>query len=276
MLIRGIPAALILGVIYVYLTKWIPFIYLECLITMGYGAILGFIIGAGAESGNSRNKAQVGLVSTAIGLLAVLWVWVFYFHVHGGVWVLDPLGLLMLVTKLGSVQTMTVGRFSSSGITISGLGIYLIWLCEALMIIGFAIATAVQTIASHPFCENCMKWTESVPDGSIRMKPFDLNAFLAAVAEWNRTYFDALELAAPDDKEGFTLKFAHCPRCQNLIALSMDQLVHKVDKKGKVEELKTQPVMNLLIDRDLMQRLLVKKQTPLQPAPVLAEPHVGA
>src|SRR5215475_2687035 len=64
-----------LGIAYSYLIKWIPFIYLNFLITLGYGFGFGFVTLYCMKSGKVRNVLVAMLTGLAVGGLAWYFSW---------------------------------------------------------------------------------------------------------------------------------------------------------------------------------------------------------
>src|SRR5215472_15573104 len=71
----GAIAAFPLGLAYSYLINWIPFIYLNFFITLGYGFLFGFITRQLLKFGKVRNNLVALLSSGAVGLLAWYGSW---------------------------------------------------------------------------------------------------------------------------------------------------------------------------------------------------------
>ncbi len=55
MILFGLAGAVAGGAIYGYLIFYIPFIYLNFFITLGFGALVGYLVGMGAKIGKIRN-----------------------------------------------------------------------------------------------------------------------------------------------------------------------------------------------------------------------------
>src|SRR5579862_2664988 len=64
-----------LGLLYSYLIKWIPIIYLNFLVTAGYGGLFGFITQKFLKFGKVRNNTLALLTATIVGLLAWYGSW---------------------------------------------------------------------------------------------------------------------------------------------------------------------------------------------------------
>src|SRR3982750_2429030 len=74
----GFINGLILASVYAYLISYIPFIYPNFFLTIGYGLLLGFIVGSVMRWGKVRNRwvgAIVVLVVAAVSLYFSWAVW---------------------------------------------------------------------------------------------------------------------------------------------------------------------------------------------------------
>src|SRR5512146_3526374 len=77
MLVFGAAGALVLGLIYAYATDYIPLVYLNMLLVIGYGCGVGACVHFGAKFGKVRNGKLLLLGGFAAGLMAEYtnWVW---------------------------------------------------------------------------------------------------------------------------------------------------------------------------------------------------------
>lgn len=84
-----------LGLAYAYLIKWIPFVYLNILLTIGYGALLGLAVGWTLQRCRVRNLPVTLVLAVVVGVAANYLQW--SGHVHallGGAPLLSPPRLL--------------------------------------------------------------------------------------------------------------------------------------------------------------------------------------
>src|SRR5262245_30482237 len=125
-----------LGYAYSYLINWIPFIYLNFLLTAGYGFLFGFLTGLMVKIGKVRNT----LVACQCGLLAGVFGWYFAWngHVHalskGGPALFLPGEILRAMQYL--YQNGSWGL--SSGGNVTGIPLAIVWAVEAVVMIGLS------------------------------------------------------------------------------------------------------------------------------------------
>ncbi|RZK26574.1 MAG: hypothetical protein EOO63_14520 [Hymenobacter sp.] len=60
LLAGGVAAALVLALVYIYAVWYIPFIYINFILCLGFGLLLGAALAALARLGKLRNPAAVG------------------------------------------------------------------------------------------------------------------------------------------------------------------------------------------------------------------------
>src|SRR4030095_13919240 len=64
-----------LGLLYAYATTWLPFVYLNILMTIGYGALVGAIGVTILKRCRVRNNTVAAVGALASGLLVLYFIW---------------------------------------------------------------------------------------------------------------------------------------------------------------------------------------------------------
>src|SRR6185295_8381476 len=123
--IVGIPAVIVLAFAYGYLSRYIPCVgYVSVFLTIGYGLLIGYLIGRAAKASKCRNKAVVVLLGIVLGAFAVYCAWVVFIYtfVSGapGVSVWDiftsPKLLWNVITVVNAKGWYTIRRSTPSGV----------------------------------------------------------------------------------------------------------------------------------------------------------------
>lgn len=247
----ALVGTLVACVIYAYGTFYIPFVYLNFLFTFGYGLAVGFLVVIGAKLGKVRSPAVVACCGFGFGLFAEYanWVaWLFALSKQSAV-VVSPLDMLTLMQRIAEK-----GVWSVKGLTPTGTVLYLIWVMEALIIIGVAGFMSWRSLKVLPFCERCNQWV----DQSHKVTALDFVLDPDALrSQLERGEFVALEkLKRTVGNTDYTeLELMHCPSCQDLFLLSVTTVVTREDSKGREEKTETTVVENLLIDSQAFGRL---------------------
>jgi hypothetical protein len=263
--ICGAVAAIVLGAAYSYLTHWIPFIYIEFILTLGFGVGLGAAVGLGARVGLCRKPMLIYISAFLAGLAGVYCSWVVHMYILGSVWLFEPLELLTMIRALSDSYSISIGRASTSATTISGMGLIAVWVIEALMIIGAAVAMAALAFARVGFCERCSRWVERLSKSPIQLAPIDPARLKDVIGQRDLAALRALERAPSENDTRCTLVIEQCPRCRSMFLLTCAINTVTKDKKGNATTTTKQAFNNLIIEQDVVD-VLREKQAP-EPAP---------
>lgn len=245
MILIGIVGTVILSAIYGYAIFYIPFIYLNFFITLGFGAILGFLISQGAKWGKVRNNKVLYLFGFGFGLLAeyagwVAWIYAFtdqkYFVTNlSGMW-----NLLGLIAEKGA--------WTIFGWTPTGFALYATWVIEGLMIIGGCTVLAGMTLSGIPFCERCNRWVEE-KHTVYPLEPIeDPETFKTHVEQGDLS--QVLSLKKPEGEGNYftQIDLTQCSKCQTLHLMTVNAVSVTVDDKGEEKEDSDTIIENLIID----------------------------
>ena len=247
MLIIGAACTLVLSVIYGYAIFYIPFIYLNFLIALGFGALVGMLVGHGGKLGKVRNSPLLLFFGLVFGILAEYtgWVsWVFAFSKQE-VLALYPSQILAVVTYVAQK-----GAWSIFGWTPMGGSLYTIWGIEAVMIIGTSTLACWGVVCSTPFCEHCNRWVEGKKSISPLEPIPDPDKFKSQLEQAGDTVVKALKKVDSKNKEYTQLDLIKCPECNYSYYLSMKSIKIEVDSKGKEKKDETDIVENFVLSND--------------------------
>src|SRR3954471_24135142 len=147
-LVLGYP----LGIAYAYLIRWIPFIYLNFLLTAGYAFAFGSLTAMFMKFGKVRSDPVALATGLMVGIIAWYANWNGYLHslVKGLPWFVSPGQIAPVMKALLAEGTWGIGRASSTPVT--GIPLAIVWLVEAAVIVG---ATTLLSYGAEqtPFCE---------------------------------------------------------------------------------------------------------------------------
>ena len=156
----------ILATIYAYLIWYIPFVYINFLITAGLGFAIGIAVWQIViKLGKVRNYGLAILLALIAALAAYYFQWVVWTNL-----VLTSSGeesqLLRLLSDPSYLSQLIGfinenGTWSFKGAVVSGTFLTIIWIIELLIIIGVAIFIAIPH-SKHPFNETLDEWFEEV------------------------------------------------------------------------------------------------------------------
>jgi len=245
--IAGFP----LGLLYAYLIKWIPFIYLNFLITFGYGSVFGIMTMLLLKIGKVRN----GLVALLSGLMAGMLVWYFAWsgHVHALIkdapWLITPNQIWAVIQILYAEGSWSIGFGSHDPLT--GIPLAIVWLGEGAIIDGTTALISYRSVGETPYCEqhNCWLDEQKVMDKfDAFTHPHHLEAFqMGDIAPLEEA---RLRVPASGTFARLTLKYS--ARCDDFCTLSIANVIVTPDKDGNPQE-KTEALMtNLLVPKSML------------------------
>ena len=162
----GAAAAVVLGIVYSFSFYYIPYVYLNFLLAIGFGVGVGGAVGWAAREGKIRNTGvtvSVAVLATLAGIYAE-WGSTIYAMAPlteiGNVWKEVGLASFLPHNIIGlMLQLFEEGSWGlTAGQMVNGWTLFGLWWIEAGVIIGFAGTTAYAQIAKRPFCEPCGEW----------------------------------------------------------------------------------------------------------------------
>ena len=262
-----------LGLAYGYLIKWIPFVYLNLLITAGYGIGLGLAAGFLLKRCRVRNLVVAAGLSVATGLLANYFQWNGHVHALFGEAPLlcRPRGLWAAMQFLNEHGSWSLGRHSTGNVT--GMFLAGVWAVEALAILTLVVVFGTDPVRNRPYCEKSGSWLDE------DTKYDTLAAFADAqqLAALRRGDIAPVIEAGPRESGApifarLTLK--HSPQCEEFFTLKVSNVTLTTDKKGNVEEKEKTLTADLVLPREM--RELVQRFASLRPAAGAAEMAAAA
>ena len=225
----------ILATIYAYLIWYIPFVYINFLITAGLGFAIGIAVWQIViKLGKVRNYGLAILLALIAALAAYYFQWVVWTNL-----VLissdEESQLLRLLSNPSYLSQLIgfineSGTWSFKGAVVSGTFLTIIWIIELLIIIGVAIFIAIPH-SKHPFNETLDEWfkEEELPAFTYIDNP---NSFKQAAEQGNwEALAETLQLA--DRQASHSLFTAYVSG--NDYYLSVYNVKAKTNNKGKVE-----------------------------------------
>jgi hypothetical protein len=275
--VAGVAAALVLGVVYAYGTNWIPFIYLNFLLTLGFGFAVGAAVVWGAKAGKIRNMPVATMVGGTVGVLAVYFAWVF-----------DPMARVDVIGRpMWDVQFlwayMKFGyangfwAMGHNGDPVKGLMLASVWAGEATMIIGAAALTVRGLLGTQPFCEETNQWTTTAKNVARLSLVGDENveAKLQRLLEGDVDALGEFYRAGEGDPAVLQLDLATCRDCPTCNYLTIRSVRSVVNKKGEVSKQEQELLVNLQVaPEDVAKIHAAGVDRPVEPAAAEPAPEV--
>jgi hypothetical protein len=231
----GAVAAIPLGVIYAYLIKWIPFIYLNVFITAGYGFGFGFLTGLLLKAGDVRNNVIAALCGLTVGVLAWYFAWSGYVHslVTDSPWILWPRQVKVAIKILYEHGSWGLGFSSSEPVT--GFPLAVVWIVEGAMIVGLCTIASYAQVSGTPFCERNKCWLDQ--DKIIdKLDAFVSPTQIAAFQAGDLSPLEQARPRVPAYGRFARLTIKHSARCDEFCTLTIANVTTSVNKDGKTQE----------------------------------------
>lgn len=261
-LLGGVLAAAVLAFVYIYAIWYIPFVYINFFLCLGFGLVLGAVLMLLARAGKLRSPTGVGLLALLVGLAAVYLQWSVYltllfnsettgtgrsadtstsFNAALFADVLTHPGAMW--EAIGKINE--TGTWSLKGATPSGVFLAIIWIIELLIILGGAYLLA-RSQATEPFSEAANEWA----DEETLPHPIGYAQDAAQVRTALETgqYQTLTPHMAQSEVDPFArLKLHRAPNDSNCQYLTLENVTTKVDDKGKATQSTATVVEHLAI-----------------------------
>jgi len=208
----------LLAVVYVLIQNVMPLIYLNLLLTIGFGFALSYVIGyAVIKTGKVRSpKVAIvfGVVAAAIAGYIQWGIWLNHKLAEDGLsfatafsLLTQPDLMLNIIREINQIGHFSIGKFGRDGAPISGGMLSAIWIGEAAIITGIAVFRPF-IMSKLPYCEDHNKWFKKSalePLGLIE-QPAEL---LQKIEADDPSAFDAVERANRPDENFHSRWFLH-------------------------------------------------------------------
>ena len=269
--IAGFVITPVLGVIYGYLLYYIPFIYLNFLIVLGYVYAISFVLVKAATYGKVRNTIMLALAGFGFGLLAEYIGWVSWLAAILGspinlIGFFFPLEVIAFIMEIARQGAWTIFDFTPTGPLL-----YLVWLGEAITVIGGITYITYSSLKNTPFCEESDAWAER---RSVlgTFAPLANNAqFKSTISRGGFSAFNELKPLQPGNNRFTTLELFECDRCKNFFVLNVDDVEIKTNNKGEQKTNITSVVSNLIVTPSILSglRRLIEEKMAASSAPAV-------
>lgn len=256
-LVAGAAATFLLGpilaAIYAVAIAYIPFIYLNLILTGLFGAATGFGIAFAMKKGKVRNTWVI-VGGAFLGTCFVHYVgWMFWMAMLAFrsdipvpfFEILFPPTFLMMVWEVSEVGAWTLG---SSDSPVTGFFLWAVWILEALIVFGASLVVAFFVADSEPFCESCESWCEARDDVLRFSGRVSGGAIQARLLEGDLNVLAETPRAGPRDNPWHQVDLCLCPSCGATNTLTFSECSVTYDKKGNAQVNKAPLVTRMLLD----------------------------
>jgi hypothetical protein len=262
-LVAAAALAFPLGFAYAYLVKWIPFIYLNFLLTAGYGFVFGVVSAWVLRLAKTRNTGVAVLCGLLAGLFALYFEWSAHIHaVFKGAPVLcTPLQLW------GGVQQLYEdGSWSlRGGGNVTGIPLAIVWGVEALFILGLGMLVPLGMIGDTPFCEQNQCWLDEEKKIDT-LEAFTEPDHLSAFRQGDLAPLSKAKPRTPDSSTFARVTLKHSPRCDQFCTVSVANITVTRNSNGDPTEKTQELARNLMLPKSMFELIAkfegFKQETP--------------
>ncbi len=156
--LAGVVLGWPLGMAYAYLIRWIPFVFLNLVLTLCYGLVFGLMVARLLKWCQVRSEAVGGALAAGVGVLANYFQW--NGHVHtlfaGAPQLVGPAGLWGAIRYLYEHGSWAFGQGGNeTGVVLAG-----VWVIEAGLILLLTLGAGVEPLRNLPYCEKNGCWLD--------------------------------------------------------------------------------------------------------------------
>ena len=241
----AIAAMFPISFVYAYAVRYIPFVYVNFLISFGavFAVAYAYIFGESLGRNRSRAASLVAMLIAGVLTLFVFWVtFLFVISRHELEYVkmlTDPSHVIDLVKELVKVGWFTLKRNQVKG-TFYGIMLAI----EAVAYLGIFVFAWWSFLKERVFCEKCQKWVERerVP---MFFDLAPLQTIATTLAAGSDAWVDQLRLA--DATPSLQIELASCAGCNELHVVNLIHTQDVVDKDGNPSTEEKVLMANILI-----------------------------
>lgn len=229
----GGVAASLLGFVYAYAVYWIRLVYIQALLPVALGCLVGWVMSRLIQRGKVRNVAIARILGLAAGLVSLYMAW------SGTLMAVSEgrSGLVLNPTILWDfMQVLYEFGFwrLEDREPLRGPLLALVWLVETGVVLGLATTVAAGSIRDTIYCEYCDQWTRL--DESLLRVVFDRDKdedALDRLVQGDFAVLGELPPATDDTETCIQLDLNTCPTCPRTNFASARIVRQGVDEKGE-------------------------------------------
>ncbi len=241
--------------LYAYAIYYIPFIYINVVLTVGLAFAVGMIVVHVMRGAKVRNGVVFGaaaLLVTAVAFYGHWAAWLGIFSRESGLDIMasdvaqQPGAMWAAILEINAT-----GAWSLFGIEFSGTPLWGIWALEGAIIVGGGFLIAFGAFVDVPFCERCGSWCKKHPNVA-RVWHADPAAVVKAFESRDFETLQSFE-TVPHSKEvgrWFECDVETCSTCGETNTLDVSLVQAGKDNDGDVSKDETEILSNLLLTKE--------------------------
>lgn len=237
-LLIGPILIMLLNIIYAYIDVYNPIIYLTLIVFIGL--LFGIIIVQKLviRFSKCRSKGSSIIYGIFTGLFGIYANWCTFLYVmfrkeNIPVELLDLFINPSLIYEMANSISLN-GYYNLFGIDVKGGFLWLIWIVEAIGIIGAGALGGVSAMHEEIFCEDCNRWAEDI-DFNLRLAIEDREVTNKIIENDISKILDN-SIYDGYNSEHIRVNLHQCSKCQNSSAIDLDLISYETNDKGEVKE----------------------------------------
>jgi len=264
----------LLGLIYAYCIWYIPFIYINFFITLGFGFLVALCVNKVViRKGKVRNPILALFIGFFAGIVALYFHWSVWIDLvinAGESYGSERIGVTvsnieffqvfslifqpsMVFEYIGMVNEF--GTWGIRGATVSGAFLWVIWAIEFVIVVG--VSSFLPYLESKkPFSESTNSWYEEITLPALSFIE-NKEQLIADITSNNHSGFDFLNKEVNKESDSHSV-FTLYKSKSGKNYLTIDNKTSSLDSKGKVEFKSDEFVEYILIDGQLSKILSEK------------------
>ena len=251
-----------LGLAYGHATRSIPFVFINVLLPVGYGFVFGAMTIWLLRKGRVRNLGVAAVIAVLVGTIAVYFEWNGFLHAL----VPEP-PLLFLPDEIGDGiaylyehGSWSIGR--GRGTThVAGFPLALVWLAEALLIIGFTLAVSVRFVRDTPYCEDSQCWFDEAKAVNC-LAAIDDPDQLEQLRAGDITPLTLAQFKSADADHFTRLLLTRSKACDHFCTLQVQDVQQSLNRQGHVVTKTRNLTKVLMISAAMFDQIVAMESSP--------------
>lgn len=269
----GVGSGALLGVPYAYAVHYCPLLYINFLITMAFGFVIGMAVNIGARQGKVRNLGMVMLAGLISGLAAEYVSWVGYVHAvtKDSTWAWSPSELQSYIEVINAQGVWSIKSSTPTGYVLGA-----VWLVEAGILAGMAVWLPRSGIGSAPFNEQTGTWADTTTTyGPFRLKG-ELHTLTSRLEAGDTAAINELEPAPASASSFHQCVITSCADDDQFTLLSLEAISRSFDDKGKEQLTNRTLLKHLFVTPSMRKAIEAKAVEPMAAEPIATVPIAAA
>lgn len=232
-----------IGLLYGLITEVDPLIYLNILVLIAAVVGVAAVATLTKKWAHSRNKTADTIITMVICFFAWYAQWVYYYNLQysDGIFasLAHPGYVLRFVVDYANNHTMSIGRFGSDGLPLSGGILFMVYLVELAV---FFVPVYFVLKEKDYYCENCERHYETITAYFEDGNTFSAECGKASMGNFSfvatlpmRKSMGEFRLDPKQKPLVGKVEYHYCPQCRQASIIDASTYIYQLSDKGKKE-----------------------------------------